>query len=574
MQIKKQILLGLSIICLFLLSTSTISIVSLQKQRGPLETLENELTRFNDEQLELLLLSKQLHIDTIQVQQYLTDISATRGQDGMDDGYDEAKKHADDFIKTIDDTIQLADKLGKDDILTTLQKMKDAFPPYYDMGKKMAQAYIDQGPESGNQMMHLFDGHADKISSLAEELVAKTEANIHSAMDGSIEHLKEIEEHNRGVDDIVMIIAIIAIIIAFIISTYLYRRLSSDFGKLDQDLQDIENGEFQKPLSSSITGKTEFALIANALAKIKESLNHVKELEEEQKEAEKRAAVEKKQAMHDLAEKFESRVKGIIESVAAAATELYHTSESMTALMGNTNQKAENVGKNSVQAAQNVQTVAAASEEMSASVKEISTQVTKSTTIVKEAVDKVDNADNTSKSLEEAANRIGTVLLLIQDIAEQINLLALNATIEAARAGEAGKGFAVVASEVKTLANQTAKATEEISEQVDGIQGVSHEVVGALGSIKDAINHVNEYAAAISAAVEEQEAVTGDISKNMHTASQGTNAITSDIGEVGNATREASESANQVLDAAKMLSQESEKLNAEIASFLSEIRNG
>lgn len=319
--------------------------------------------------------------------------------------------------------------------------------------------------------------------------------------------------------------------------------------------------------------KDEIGTMAAAVQVFKENAIERKRLEEEQQEAEKHAAEEKKKAMHDLAQKFENRVKGIIESVAAAATELYHTSESMTSLMGNTNQKAESVGKNSVAAAQNVQTVAAASEEMSASVKEISTQVSKSTAVVKEAVDKVDNADNTSKSLENAAERIGTVLQLIQDIAEQINLLALNATIEAARAGEAGKGFAVVASEVKTLANQTAKATGEISEQVEGIQGVSHEVVGALSSIKEAINHVNEYAAAISAAVEEQEAVTGDISKNMQTASQGTNAITSDIGEVSSATSEARESANQVLDAAKMLSQESEKLNAEVASFLSEVRN-
>ena len=320
--------------------------------------------------------------------------------------------------------------------------------------------------------------------------------------------------------------------------------------------------------------KDEIGELARASLVFKESVEERARLEAEQKEAEKRAVIEKKKAQADLASRFENRVQGIIQTVAAAATELYQTSESMGTIIGNVNNKAENVSKASGLASHNVQSVAAAAEEMSSTVKEIAHQIARSSQAVKEAVGQAEKADKTSDQLEEATKKIGEIVSLIQSIAGQINLLALNATIESARAGEAGKGFAVVAGEVKVLAAQTSKATDQIASYIASIQSVSHEVVTTLRSIRESIGHVNEYSSAMSAAVEEQSAATSEIAGNMGNAASSTAQISTDMTDVSRSSADASAASSQVLDAAKMLSQEAEKLDKEVKNFLSEVRAG
>lgn len=302
--------------------------------------------------------------------------------------------------------------------------------------------------------------------------------------------------------------------------------------------------------------------------------NAIRNHEMEQERQKLRAEEEKKQAQQAMATNFERRVQGIINSVASAATELYQTAEAMSSTIGIASQKAGTVATASNETSQNVQSVASATDEMTASVREITEQVSKSSRVVAEAVERVQLADVTSQSLEQSARQIGSVVELIQDIAGQINLLALNATIESARAGEAGKGFAVVATEVKNLAGQTGQATDEIARQIGSIQEVSRAVVETLVEIKEAINHINEYSSAISAAIEEQSAVTAEIASNMGSAALKTQHITSNITDVTSSASEASYSASQVLDAAKALSQEAETLRREVDGFLNEVRAG
>ena len=318
----------------------------------------------------------------------------------------------------------------------------------------------------------------------------------------------------------------------------------------------------------------EIGKMAAAVQVFKENAIEVKRLEAEQKESEKRAEQEKREMMMHMADDFEASVGGVVNSVSSASTEMQSSAEAMTATADQTSNQSTAASAAAEEASSNVQTVASAAEELSSSISEISRQVAQSTQISASAVSEVDGANEKVQGLAEAAQKIGEVVALITDIADQTNLLALNATIEAARAGEAGKGFAVVASEVKNLANATAKATEEISTQIGGIQDATQDAVSAIGSIGGIINQMNEIASTIAAAVEEQGAATQEIARNVEQASSGTTEVSSNITQVNQGAAETGQSAQQMLAAAGELSQQSETLRKEVDQFLAQIRSG
>ncbi len=265
-----------------------------------------------------------------------------------------------------------------------------------------------------------------------------------------------------------------------------------------------------------------------------------------------------------------SNVKEVTSIVASASTELQNTAQGMSATAEQTSQQSGAVAAAAEQASANVQTVASAAEELSASIEEVGRQVKESSAIAQSAAHEAEQTNASVEELAEAAEKIGEVVELISDIAAQTNLLALNATIEAARAGDAGKGFAVVANEVKSLASQTAKATGDISSQISAIQSATGNAVSAIRGIGETINKVNEIASTIASAVEEQGAATTEIARNVQEASTGTQEVSSNIVEVQKAAAETGESSNQVLEAAAELSRQSEKLQAEIESFMND----
>ena len=270
--------------------------------------------------------------------------------------------------------------------------------------------------------------------------------------------------------------------------------------------------------------------------------------------------------------RFESTLDGIVGTVAASATQLRATAESMAGAAAQSSEQALGVSTASDRASGNVQTVAAAAEELSASISEIASQVARSAEVARGAAARAEATDGQVGRLAEAAGRIGEVVALIKAIASQTNLLALNVTIEAARAGEAGKGFAVVAQEVKNLANQTAQATEEIGGQVAAIQAATGDAVAAIRAIAEVIADVNGSMAAIAAAVEEQAAATGEIARSVEQASAGTAEVSSRITGVRAAAAETGAASRQVLGAAGELSRQSEQLDRELGSFLGELR--
>ena len=317
--------------------------------------------------------------------------------------------------------------------------------------------------------------------------------------------------------------------------------------------------------------RDEIGEMAKAVLVFKENMIKAEELAQREEEA-NRQRQERARRIEELTGAFDRNVSEMLKALASSTTEMEATASSMSGIADNTNDRAAAVAAGAEEASANVQTVATATEELSGSIQEISRQVNQSAHIAGRAVDEASRTDQQVQNLADAAQKIGEVILMISDIAEQTNLLALNATIEAARAGEAGKGFAVVASEVKNLATQTAKATDDISRQITGIQNETQHAVGAIQSITTTIGQMNEVTAAIASAVEEQDAATSEIARNVEQASAGTQEVTTNIAEVTAAAGETGTAATQVKTVAQDLNRKADDLKRQVETFLNDVR--
>ncbi|MGY4626504.1 methyl-accepting chemotaxis protein [Bradyrhizobium sp. USDA 4486] len=337
-------------------------------------------------------------------------------------------------------------------------------------------------------------------------------------------------------------------------------------------MEKLAGGDFSVVLPG-LGRKDEVGEVAGAVEKFKIVSEQKAHAEAEAKMRQDQIAAEQRKAeMRRLADSFEGAVGEIVGTVSSASTELEASATTLTSTAERTQRLTTVVAAASEEASTNVQSVASATEELSSSITEISRQVQESARVASEAVGQARTTTERVSELSKAATRIGDVVELINTIAGQTNLLALNATIEAARAGEAGKGFAVVASEVKALAEQTAKATGEIGQQISGIQAATQESVGAIKDISDTIEKLSEISSTIAAAVEEQGAATQEISRNVQQAAQGTHQVSSNITDVRRGASETGSASSQVLSAAQMLSGDSNRLKLEVGRFLETVR--
>ncbi|MEH2548049.1 methyl-accepting chemotaxis protein [Bradyrhizobium sp. AZCC 2262] len=432
------------------------------------------------------------------------------------------------------------------------------------------------------EVMALSRKAVGKIPTEAHELNTKTVNKIGLEADAVLS--KDIDLNNRGADKaaqdaadsygsaLTMLATILgaAIILGIGVSAYLVRDVSSGIASIVSPMQALGQGDLSAKVPHQ-GEKTEIGAMADTLQVFKQALI-AKKAADEAAALDAEAKIERGRRVDGITRNFESVIGEIVQTVSSASTQLEASAGTLSATAERSQTLTSTVASASGEASANVQSVASATEELSSSVTEIGRQVQESARMATDAVGQARVTNDRVSQLSKAASRIGDVVELINTIAGQTNLLALNATIEAARAGDAGRGFAVVASEVKALAEQTAKATGEISQQITGIQGATQESVNAIKEISGTIERLAEISSAIAAAVEEQGAATQEISRNVQQAARGTQQVSSNISDVQRGAGETGAASSQVLSAAQSLSGDSHRLKLEVGRFLDSVR--
>lgn len=365
--------------------------------------------------------------------------------------------------------------------------------------------------------------------------------------------------------------ALVAVLIAVAIALLSFAKMLQPISGLSAVMDRLSRDDTDLEVPYMDRGD-EFGSMAKTVEIFKVNAQEKKHLESARAETEARAAAEKKAAMEELIANLQSSVGKVVETVSASAAEVRETATNMSSVARDASGKSEHVRSLAQNSSHSVDAMAAAAEQLGKSIAEISTQMASQAEAADTAVRSAETSGSEIGSLADNVASIGQVVELITGIAEQTNLLALNATIEAARAGEAGKGFAVVASEVKSLANQTASATEEISKQIHSVQDQTQAAVKSIADVNDRILKIKEIAVSVASAIEEQNSAAAEIGRNTLETSNGSQEVASLIDEVANSSRESGDQAQSVLDLSQAFSEESERLEAQIQKFISSAR--
>ncbi len=432
----------------------------------------------------------------------------------------------------------------------------------YERLKNIAIISPDTGTIEGVKSSHWFKAITKKIN-LLKTVEDKIAADLQALT-------ADVRGDAQGTFILFAAVTLVLLAATIVLVAIVARGITGPIGDMTAAMSRLADGDKTFDIEGTQRGD-EIGDMANAVQVFKDNAVRADRTAEEQKH-EQESKERRRVTLETLAKSFEANAADMLGKVTMSSDAMKSTAEAMSSIADQTNTQSTAVAAAAEQASTNVQTVASAAEELATSIGEIGRQVTQSSEVAGRAVKDAESTNNKIQGMVEASRKIGEVVELITDIADQTNLLALNATIEAARAGDAGKGFAVVASEVKNLASQTAKATEEIGNQIGGIQTATRESVEAIRHIGETIGEIDEVATAIAAAVEEQGAATQEIARNIEQAAAGTREVTVNITGVTRAAGEAGQAAGQVLEASGELMRQSQVLNMEVEKFLENVR--
>ena len=454
---------------------------------------------------------------------------------------------------------------------------RDEFERLVGQLRKIGEAHQNYQAHVEEALAHLSAGELAGL----EAAIAKTE-HEQDALEQELAAV--LEELGRFTDDaahqaeadeqravfLLAVVSIVGLVLGLGLGVLMSGALTRPLARAVATVRALAEGDTSVELK--VPSKDEVGQLAETIEVFRQTTIRANALAERQK-AEDAKRTQRLERQAELTRNFDEQIGVVLKTVSAAAVEMHATAESLSSTAEETSASARTVAAGSQEASANVQTVAAATEELSTAIAEISSQVAHSTNVANTAATQAVDADRDMMQLNEAAEHVGKIMVLIQEIAEQTNLLALNATIEAARAGEAGKGFAVVASEVKGLATQTAKATEDIAAQIGDMQNATGSAVGRLKGITETIAGIKEVSTGIASAVEEQTAATQEIARNVEQAAKGTDDVDKNISAVSDAAGETGRSAKDVLEAADQLSRQAEAMRSEVQAFLDGIRS-
>lgn len=368
-----------------------------------------------------------------------------------------------------------------------------------------------------------------------------------------------------------LLAATFTIVALFVVLFFSMRQITRPLREEIDIMHKLSEGQLDLTIPHT-NRQNEIGEIARALDVFKEGLTTTERLRREREIAQQKAEEEKRALQERMASDFEQSVGQIVKQVSSSASNMEQSAQDMLETAKSTVNEASAVLTASSEASGNIQTVATASEQLAASIQEVNNQVQSSNQIAGQAVVEAEATNKEVEGLAESASKIGEIVAMISDIADQTNLLALNATIEAARAGEAGKGFAVVASEVKSLATQTAKATEEIGGQVGEIQKATESAVGAIKGIQKTIESIKDYSTSVASAIEEQRSATGEIAKNVDQAAVSSSEITLNINKVTDLSKHTDQESTGIVENSSSMSDQISVLNQEVRKFVAQVR--
>lgn len=534
-----------------------------------LSTIEQRYDRVERIVVPMVKTAKQVQLDVTQVQQYLSDVSATRAQDGLGDGFEEAAKHAAAFATHMDELAGFARTIGDAEIEGGLTETRAAFAPFYEFGRKMAEAYVAQGPRGGNAMMADFDARADRMRDAIEKTVTTIDGMAdreRTATQDSIAAMKARIESER----IVAWGALGGLIaLGLGLALFMRRTISQPILRLAGVMTEMSKGTIDVAVPH-VDHEDEVGHMARAVGVFRDAMVERSRLEGEQARATECRAT-RQRAVERLIADFEGATQTVLGSVDREIARMASVATRLNDLSNDADTQGRQVSAQAEETTQSVAVVAATTEELNASIDEINRQIHSARSVVMEASGVAATTRDGMHELAHAAERIGEVVGLIHAIAAQTNLLALNATIEAARAGDAGRGFAVVAQEVKNLAAQTAKATEEIAAQVGGIQTSTGRAVQSIEGIVRVMSDIDMTTSTIASTIEEQSAATNEISRNVTGAAAGTDQLGEAFRSVAEAVAETNGAAHEVGEVSRQLEDNIQRLRSEVRAFLSNV---